>query len=118
MANRKEINIKEFEKLCELQCTKVEIAGWFKICEDTLDARIKEHYGETFSVVFAKKRIRGKISLRRIQYQLAEKNPAMAIFLGKNYLGQSDSHLLEIENADEHCKRIADVLKQSYTKAN
>lgn len=34
----------------------------------------------------------GKISLRRIQLDLAKKNPAMAIFLGKNYLGQTDRH--------------------------
>ena len=34
---------------------------------------------------------RGRVSLRRIQYQLAEKgNAPMAIFLGKNLLGQRD----------------------------
>ena len=30
------------------------------------------------------------MSLRRIQWKLAEKSPAMAIFLGKNLLGQRD----------------------------
>ena len=37
----------------------------------------------------------GKASLRRIQMQLATKNAAMAIFLGKNLLGQSDKHEME-----------------------
>lgn len=32
----------------------------------------------------------GKMSLRRRQFAMAEENVAMAIFLGKNYLGQSD----------------------------
>jgi hypothetical protein len=32
----------------------------------------------------------GKISLRRKQLKLADKHPAMAIFLGKNYLDQHD----------------------------
>lgn len=32
----------------------------------------------------------GKTSLRRTQFRLAEKNASMAIFLGKNYLDQTD----------------------------
>ena len=45
-----------------------------------------------FSEVFSEKRCRGFISLRRAQFQKAidEKNTAMQIFLGKNWLGQSD----------------------------
>ena len=47
-------------------------------------------YGRHYSVVYEEKRGIGKISLRRAQFRLAEKNAAMAIFLGKNYLGQRD----------------------------
>lgn len=32
----------------------------------------------------------GRASLRRKQFAMAEKNPAMAIWLGKQYLGQAD----------------------------
>ena len=32
---KKEIDQKEFEKLCALQCTKAEIAGFFNVSEDT-----------------------------------------------------------------------------------
>ena len=45
----------------------------------------------TFSEVFAIKRQKGRASLRRGQFRLAEKNAAMAIFLGKQYLGQKDN---------------------------
>lgn len=88
---RKEITEKEFEKLCGLHCTKFEIAAWFDISEDTLERRVKEIYGETFAAVFAKKKGNGKVSLRRKQWLLADKNAAMAIFLGKNLLGQRDN---------------------------
>lgn len=37
----------------------------------------------------------GKVSLRRQQVAMAQDNVAMAIFLGKNYLGQSDKRTLE-----------------------
>ena len=43
-----------------------------------------------FADVFAQKRVKGLISLRRAQFALAEKSAPMAIFLGKNYLGQTD----------------------------
>ena len=88
---RKEINKTEFEKLCFLQCTRSEFCTWFDVNEDTLNKWCKENYdGRTFSAVFKEKRENGIISLRRTQFQLAEKSPAMAIFLGKNLLGQTD----------------------------
>ena len=85
-----EIDIEEFEKLCELQCTKEEICGWFKISDKTLDAWCKRIYKQNFSAVFQQKRSGGKISLRRKQWRLADNNANMAIWLGKQYLGQKD----------------------------
>ena len=94
---RPKINIdwKQFESLCELQCTKLEICNYFNITDKTLESRIQEHYKMSFSEVFAIKRGGGKMSLRRMQWQMAAKSPAMAIFLGKNFLNQSDKHELE-----------------------
>lgn len=87
---RKEIDQTEFEKLCGLQCTQEEICGWFGVCSDTLESWCKRTYEMNFSEVFKEKRGMGKISLRRAQFRLAEKNANMAIWLGKQYLGQSD----------------------------
>lgn len=95
---RKEIDQEQFEKLCGIQCTKEEIADWFDCSEDTIERFCKETYGESFTVVFQKKRRVGKISLRRSQWQLAKKSAAMAIFLGKNYLGQSDEGSKDDDN--------------------
>lgn len=54
----------------------------------------------TFSDTFAEKRKTGKISLRRMQWRLAEKNATMAIFLGKQYLGQRDNVDVNVTNND------------------
>lgn len=86
----KEIDQKQFEDLCGLQCTYDEICGWFDISADTLEKWCKKTYKMTFSKVFAQKRGKGKISLRRSQWQLASSNATMAIWLGKQYLGQRD----------------------------
>lgn len=86
----KEIDKTSFEKLCELQCTEAEICGFFDITDKTLSRWCKDTYGKGFSEVFRAKRERGKISLRRTQFRLAENNASMAIWLGKQYLGQSD----------------------------
>lgn len=88
---RKKIDKTEFEKLCFLQCTEREFCSWFDVSDETLNKWCKENYdGRTFLDVFKEKRENGLISLRRTQFQLAEKSPAMAIFLGKNLLGQTD----------------------------
>lgn len=87
---RKEIDQNQFENLCGLQCTLEEICGWFDITDKTLDSWCKRTYGKSFSEVFREKRGLGKISLRRSQWRLAEKNANMAIWLGKQYLGQRD----------------------------
>lgn len=88
---RKEIDQKQFENLCGLQCTREEICGWFDVTDKTLESWCKRTYGKVFSLVFAQKRGKGKISLRRSQWRLAEKNANMAIWLGKQYLGQKDN---------------------------
>lgn len=88
---RKEIDKKQFENLCGLQCTREEICGFFEVSEKTLDAWCKRTYKQSFSLVFAQKRGKGKISLRRSQFRLAEKNANMAIWLGKQYLDQKEN---------------------------
>ena len=86
----KQIDKREFEKLCQLQCTELEVCDWFDVTDVTLNNWCRETYGKTFSEVFRVKRGKGQISLRRKQWKLAEKSASMAIFLGKNFLGQTD----------------------------
>lgn len=87
---RKEIDQKQFENLCGLQCTKEEICAFFEVSEKTLNAWCKRTYKQGFSLVFQQKRQKGTISLRRSQFRLAAKNASMAIWLGKQYLDQRE----------------------------
>lgn len=54
-----------------------------------------------FSDVFNLKRSAGKVSLRRSQFKMAETNPTMAIWLGKQYLGQRDNMRQEVKITDD-----------------
>lgn len=116
MAKLKEIPQKEFEKLCGLQCTKLEICGFFDVTDKTLERWCKRTYGKGFSEVFREKRSLGAVSLRRNQFKLAEKSAAMAIFLGKNYLGQTDkaqeTEEMEDDGFIEALKGSADVWEE------
>lgn len=105
------IDWNEFEKLCFLQCSIPEMCQWLHISHQTLEKRCKEHYGETFGQVFAKKRVGGLISLRRNMFKMSERNPAVAIFLAKNLLGMTDRQ--EISGGDSS-KPI--VIKVVYDK--
>lgn len=95
---RKEIDKREFEKLCGYQSTQQENCWWFGVTDKTLNAWCKRTYHMSFSEVFRQKRGVGLISLRRMQFQLAEKSAAMAIFLGKQRLGQRDVQAHEVES--------------------
>lgn len=104
---KKEIDQKTFEELCAIQCTEAEICAVLGVCEDTLGKWCKRTYKMTFSEAFKSKSCLGKKSLRRTQFKLAEKNAAMAIWLGKQYLEQKDVVEQNI-NADE-VKVVIDV---------
>lgn len=93
----KEIDKQQFEQLCAMQCTEAEICAWFDVTDKTLTGWCKRTYRKSFSEVFKIKRQRGFTSLRRSQFMQAESNPTMAIWLGKQYLGQTDKREDKIE---------------------
>ena len=104
---QKEIDKKIFENLCGLQCTLEEIAGVFDCSVDTIERWCKREYKETFADTYKKHSAKGKMSLRRTQFKLAEKSAAMAIFLGKNYLGQKDNI---IETDEQTLQAVGEAL--------
>lgn len=110
---RKEIDTEQFEKLCALQCTKEEIAGWFGVSDDTIERFCKREYKENFAVVFAKKRTPGLISLRRSGFELAKKNAPVHIFYAKNFLGMRDTVNVESQ-ADGKLAEMIESLKEPF----
>lgn len=96
------------EKLSMLMCTDEEIASVLEVSVDTLTNRNNK---DAFSEFKLKGQSKGKMSLRRYQFKLAEKSAAMAIFLGKQYLGQKDK--IETFNNSEinaNINNIADLI--------
>lgn len=88
----------------------------FDKLEATLNAWCKRTYKQTFSEVYKIYAQDGKVSLRRMQFNLAKKSPAMAIFLGKNMLGQSDEPTIEnndaaVASANAQITALADLIR-------
>lgn len=80
-----------------IQCTEEEIAAVLDVSVDTLERWTKRTYKRRFAEVYAEKRQGGRASLRRNQWKLSETNPTMAIWLGKQYLDQSDKQENKVE---------------------
>lgn len=112
----KEYDKKTFEDLVGLGCTQEEICWFFRdgtgktANVDTLSRWCKRTYGQTFQEYVRKNGAMAlKIRLRQNQLELSKKNAAMAIFLGKNWLGQRDSFEFDNTNAME---RLDEVLSK------
>lgn len=82
---KKHIDYEVAEKLAAMMCTQEEIANYFDVCVRTLQR------DEEFCRCYKRGMDKGRMSIRRQQYKSAEAgNVTMQIWLGKNYLGQSD----------------------------
>lgn len=108
-----ELDRDQFESLCGMLCTEEEIAGFFKVSVDTVERWCKREYGKKFCEVSKIYAEMGKASLRRAQFATAMAgNVTMQIFLGKNYLGQSDKKEQKVEVKDENTTKLAHILEQ------
>ena len=113
---KKQIDQKLFENLCGIQCTKMEMCDVLECDEKTLTRWCKEVYNLGFSEIYKKKSASGKVSLRRYQFKAAQAgNTTMLVWLGKQYLGQTDKQEIDNKNTDAFGK-LAEVLKESLEK--
>lgn len=108
---KKEINWKVFEDLCSIFCTQEEMEGILHIDRNTLMDRVKEEYGQDYSAIYKRFSANGKQSLRRHQLKLAQKNAAMSIWMGKNYLDQKDTPN-EVQFSEEISNKFVSVMDQ------
>jgi hypothetical protein len=89
--------LKRLTQLGELQCTPDEVALIFGVAEAAMAKFLAR--SRLARAAFAGGRGHGLEAQRRAQFKLAETNATMAIFLGKNYLGQADRRELEQSGA-------------------
>lgn len=80
-----------FDAMCAAGALEVDIAEAFGVDRKTINTCVKRDRGLGFSAYREQKKGRGRAALAAKQYEMAMNgNTAMAIFLGKNWLGQSD----------------------------
>jgi len=81
----KDIDLELVYALAKIHCSVSEIASIVGVNKDTISRRCKD--------IIEKAKDEGRMSLRRAQFHKAinEGNVVMQIFLGKNWLGQSDN---------------------------
>lgn len=102
-----EINYSVVEAMASVMATQEEIASALGCNVRTLQR------DEEFCRIFKEGVDKGKISLRRKQFKLADKSSAMAIFLGKNYLGQKDNlELIDNREINQQIQNIADLINK------
>lgn len=108
----KPIDWEQFEEMCHLQCTQEEMASLLKVDVETLRDRAREYYKEfDFSLIYKRFSSGGKMSLRRYQYKMSQKNATMAIWLGKNWLDQKDN-TEEVKVSSDTVKQFGEVMSQ------
>ena len=98
---KKEFDIKVFEDLCLIQCTREDICTVFNCDPKTLTRWCVDTYQQGFKEIFDILSIGGKVSLRRTLFNMAKTKPVIAIWLSKQYLGMSDKQ--EISNIVPDC---------------
>lgn len=115
---------KQFEDLCYIQCTQAEICHVLDVDPDTLGRKLQEHYGMGYADAYKKFSDGGKMSLRRMQFKKAQEGSnTMLIWLGKQYLGQSEKIVnVDIDKQEaeamELLKNIEDMTKGVFGSDN
>jgi hypothetical protein len=96
-----EINLDELERLSALNCTMPELAAYFRVPLRTLEDRYTND--PDIRATINRGREVGKLSVRRKQMQIMNdmNSTTMAIWLGKQLLGQRDKHDVITEDRGE-----------------
>jgi hypothetical protein len=109
-----EIDWVQFDKLCFLQCTQLEIASFFSCTIETLENRCKAEKGMNYLEYYKTKAVNGKISLRRKAFQLIEKgNPSVIIFALKNMVGWTDKMVSEFKGEISESAPVVNFITKS-----
>ncbi len=127
------IDVEELEKLCALHCTQEEICAWFRRGVAWLQARRSDREKKyefpiqlgdgttvrqymTIAEIMERGYARGRISLRRQQIKLLEAGGSgagtMAVWLGKQILGQRDTVDMRVEEVTAPDESYAESVRR------
>ena len=94
-----QIDWDQVDKMCAIHCTGEEQAAVLGLDYDTLNRACHREHNCSFADYFRQKASNGKMSLRRKQYTAAmDGNTTMLVWLGKNWLGQTDQPDVEAKD--------------------
>lgn len=99
--------LEQIRALGRIQATVEESASVLRCSERTLQNFFAEHPDAKEAHEGGKQE--GKASLRRKQFAMADSNASMAIWLGKQYLGQKDAHMVG-GDPDNPFKHVVEVI--------
>lgn len=107
-----DINWDDFDKLCTLHCTLLEIAGFFECSPDTIERACKRERGAKFADIWRIGAAKGKIAIRRKALQRATIGNSDYI-LGKLMdkwlgFGKEGGPLFDTDNTEENNKKAVE----------
>lgn len=116
----KNFDKKQFVDLIGMGCTQEEIAWWFRdetgkpANIDTITRWCVREFGLTFQEYSKQnKGVMARIKLRQNQLKLSEKSAAMAIWLGKQMLGQREDPLAGTSERNELLESLVELEKRN-----
>lgn len=87
----KTVDMEKLARVCQYPLTNEDIAAILDLSVDTITRAVKKEYGLGFAEYKAQKQSSMRFTILAKQLEVAKSgNVAMLIFLGKQYLGQSD----------------------------
>lgn len=113
-----EINERQFETCIQLPLTKSDLAAILGCSVPTIERYIKARFGCTFDTLREQKRSNFKKNILAKQYEMAVKGDrTMLIWLGKNYLEQSDKveskEEINVNHLVEYKTNLSEILVES-----
>lgn len=115
-----EFDKRAFSDLISLGCSQQEICWFFRDKEtgkpaniDTLSRWCKREYGVNFQEFSKQNKLNAlRIQVRKNQLELSKKSPAMAIWLGKQYLGQTENPVVVDNGINFNMDALSKSLKE------
>lgn len=104
--------LQQLRNMGSIQVTTRELALCLAVSEPTLLKFLNEYPEARAAYEMGKGQ--GKVSLRRLQFSMAARSAAMAIHLGKTYLGQRDSRNAELSRGVEIVALMRETIAACY----
>lgn len=107
---KKQFDLEVVEKLGTLHCTMEDMAGFLGADHKTVEGRMRDN--PDFAAAYKRGLGKGQVSLRRRQFEAMENGSvAMMIWLGKQWLGQTEKIESVGADAGENMAAVMEVIR-------